>query len=111
MVDRARGPSPDDPEEQMEQLLRLVADAAAKATIEVKYQEGKGSDKQLLKWLIGINTTLLAAFLIGCVAAYGKLQAISDHQESSDHRLDRIENRIDGRSGLTRGSANDANPP
>ena len=64
--ERVRGPSPDDPEEQLnelkEMLIRVGADAAARATVEVKgYQEAPKNP-----WL-QIGLTVLSTVLSGLI--------------------------------------------
>lgn len=78
--ERSRGPSPDDPEEQISHLLRLVADAAARATVEVKYQEA-----QKTPWAMTIWTTVLGGLILASiVGVFVKLDTLENAISSSN---------------------------
>lgn len=108
MHEPVRGPSADDPQEQLTHLSRLIAEAAARATVDIRYQES-GGDKRLLQWLVGLATTLLATAIVGGIVAYGSIHDLKSTLDTwradTEKRLDRIENRLDGRSGIARGSS------
>lgn len=123
MQERSRGPSPDDPDEQLTHLSRLIAEAAANATVNIQnYREGGGgisSERALLKWILGVVGMLLVAAITGIVVGYGNMRSLQtiaeDHQRQLDahqHAIERIVDRLEGRSGITRGeAAHDASSP
>lgn len=92
------------------ELVSAIEKAVQRLRPEVHYE---GGSKRLLTWLLGLISALLAAFIVGSVIGYGTLQALRAESvarwEDMSRRLDRLENRLDGRSGTYRGGANDSN--
>lgn len=90
--------------EEMERLTRLIAGAVArelKDRVSVNYTEG--SNERLLKWLLGVVSVLLCAFIIGSVVGYGNIQALravqegqQRVQEGQQRQIDWLINRLTG---------------
>jgi len=81
----------DDRDEVDERLARIVSRVVRDSEVGVKYEEGGGNgEKALLKWLIGIATSLLIISIVGLVGMYGKLSAIEANQASQQRQLDQL---------------------
>lgn len=89
--------------EEIELIVRCVRELQPR----VNYRE-RGDDR-LLKWLLGLVSALILAFIIGAVGVYGIVEGHDATVKSINSRLDRIEDRLDGRSGITRGGPNEPN--
>lgn len=89
-----------DPEE-IELIVRCVRELQPR----ISYRE-RGDDR-LLKWLLGLVSTLILAAIVGAIGVYGIVEGHDATVKSINSRLDRIEDRLDGRSGITRGEPNE----
>lgn len=75
-------------DEDLRILMRIIASSIGKRDVSIGYQEG--SDKGLLKWVLGLMATLTGAFIIGGVVLYGKVSAIEANQVSQQRQLDQL---------------------
>jgi hypothetical protein len=82
---------------EIEMIVRCVRELQPR----ISWQE-RGDDR-LLKWLLGLVSALLLAFIIGAIGVYGVVQGHDATVKSINSRLDRIEDRMDGKSGVMRG--------
>jgi hypothetical protein len=78
---------------EIELIVRCVRELQPR----VSYRER--GDERLLKWLLGLVSALILAFVIGAVGVYGIVEGHDATVKSINSRLDRIEDRLDGRSG------------
>ena len=85
--------------------LELIASVVRNMQPQVNYNEG--ANDRLLKWLLGLVSALILASIVGAVGVYGIVEALRATVQSVNQRLDRIEDRLDGRSGITRGGTYD----
>ena len=99
--------------ELLDVIGKVVQKAVQKMRPQVNYSEGNNG---LLKWVLGVLSSLLVALIIGIVVEYGKDQgqvargdSFQRQLDRIETRIDRVENKIDGRSGVTRGGADDSN--
>jgi len=90
-----------DPEE-IELIVRCVRELQPR----VEYRE-RGGDDRLLKLLLGLVSALILMAIAGGIGVYGVVQGHDATVTSINKRLDRIEDRLDGRSGITRGGPNE----
>jgi hypothetical protein len=98
--DRFRGPSSDDPEEQlndlMEKVTRIASEAAARATVNVQaYREGTGESWQ--KWILGICAASVVMGIGGAIVAYGSLQAIQTKLEYLQEEVTELKKLVEPR--------------
>lgn len=91
-----------DPDE-IELIVRCVRELQPR----VSYRER--SDDRLLKWLLALVSALILMAIAGGIGVYGVVTGHDATVTSINKRLDRIEDRLDGRSGIARGGANDSN--
>lgn len=91
--------------------VELIVRAVQKMRPQVNYSES--GDARLLKVLLGLISSLTLAAIVGGVGVYGTIQSVQATvqaiRDDTNRRLERIENRLDGRSGATRGGADDSN--
>ena len=86
--------------------LELIVSVVRNMQPQMRYSEG--ANDRLLKWLLGLVSALILASIVGAIGVYGIVEALRATVQSVNQRLDRIEDRLDGRSGITRGGADDS---
>lgn len=88
----------------------LIVRAVQKIRPQVNYSES--GDARLLKWVLGLISSLAVGGIVGGIGVYGTIQSVQATvqaiRDDTNRRLERIENRLDGRSGITRGGPDDA---
>lgn len=96
--ERTRGPSPDDPEEQLTNLSRLIAEAAARATVDLKYQEAQKTPWQTTIWTYVLGGLILAAI----VGVFAKLTTLENavatsnaNQTNQASQLSHLQSQVD----------------
>ena len=77
--------------ESDEDVGRLVRSAVHAG---ISYYEGKGHDSVLLKWILGVVSSLAVAGIIGGIVLYGQVAALGEKVVSQQRQLDRIEDRV-----------------
>lgn len=99
-AERTRGPSPDDPEEQLNDLVdrvtRMATDAAARATVNIQgYREAGDSSWQ--KWVLTICGGLALTGIIGGVVMYGTLSAYGQRLSNIEEQLKDLKRLVEPR--------------
>lgn len=98
-MERARGPSPDDPEEQLgelvEKVTRIASEAAARATVNVQGYKESGESWQ--RWILGICAGAVLAGIIGGVVMYGKLAAYDQRFSNIEQQLQDLKRLVEPR--------------
>ncbi len=88
-----RGPQDYDvSQEDVRKLLRGLGKLLAQPPARI-YHNGDRDDHQgqLLKWILGVLSTLLTAAVVGGIVMYGELTAIKAGLGGHEQRIDRLE--------------------
>src|ERR1700755_2032775 len=80
--------------EQDDEVAQLVRHAVSAG---INYYETKKSDHVLLKWVLGVASTLAAASIIGAITLYGQVSGLTEKINAQQRQLDRIENQLAAR--------------
>lgn len=82
-------------EEQLTELTKLIASAAARATIDIKgYTEGERGTQ---KWIVGIGTTLITAFILGAWIQSEEIASLKQEVTDLKAQVERIEKLVEPR--------------
>lgn len=96
--ERTRGPSSDDPEEQLHELMasvtRIATEAAARATVNIQNREESDTWQ---KWILGICAGAVLAGLIGAVAMYGTMAAYGQRLANIEEQLKDLKRLVEPR--------------
>jgi hypothetical protein len=85
----------DNRDEIDERLAKIVSRVVRDSEVGVSYSEGGGNgEKSLLKWLVGLATSLLIISIVGLVGMYGKLSAIEANQANQQRQLDQLAGQV-----------------
>lgn len=99
-MEHARGPSPDNPDENlgeiMDKITRIASEAAARATVNVQgYRESRDDSWQ--RWILGICAGAVLAGIVGGVVMYGKLAAYDQRFSNIEQQLQDLKRLVEPR--------------